>query len=176
MQIGLDGVFALHSETAAKNEEIRLDLVAVVEGDRFPRFVENRFAHQDRHEKRKSKRTKKQSPCGILHWFESGERKSDWLDHRPEDLLLRAGFQGEAYLLVMNCTRLGQLEVGHRGGTSSSSAEIRQKVPLAAWLQLKDKERVSDMPVHVEVLPTDKIGYLYNSRERKLKTSFPRNC
>ena len=62
-QIRLEGTFTLHSETAAKNGgDFDYDLVAVVEGDRFPRFVESRFAHQDRHEKGKTKRTKKQSP------------------------------------------------------------------------------------------------------------------
>jgi len=51
-QIRLDGAFTLHSETAAKNGgDFDFDLVAVVEGDRFPHFVECRFAHQDRHEK-----------------------------------------------------------------------------------------------------------------------------
>jgi hypothetical protein len=64
-QIRLDGAFTLHSETAAKNGG-DFDLVAVVEGDRFPRFVESRFAHQERHEKSKSKRTKKQSPWWNL--------------------------------------------------------------------------------------------------------------
>src|SRR5258706_14345684 len=66
-QIKLEGTFTLHSETAAKNGgDFDFDLVAVVEGDRFPHFVECRFAHQDRHEKAKSKRTKKQSPWWNL--------------------------------------------------------------------------------------------------------------
>src|SRR6185437_16632849 len=41
-QIKLEGTFTLHSETAAKNGgDFDFDLVAVVEGDRFPRFVES---------------------------------------------------------------------------------------------------------------------------------------
>src|SRR6266850_519239 len=41
-QIRLDGAFTLHSETAAKNGgDFDFDLVAVVEGDRFPHFVES---------------------------------------------------------------------------------------------------------------------------------------
>jgi len=51
-------------------------------------------------------------------------------------------------------------------------AEIRQKVPLAPWLQLKDKERVSEMPVHVEVLRTEKIGYLYNLARKEVADFF----
>jgi hypothetical protein len=51
-------------------------------------------------------------------------------------------------------------------------AEIRQKVPSAPWLQLKDKEQVNDMPVHLEVLPTDKIGYLYNLARKEVEDFF----
>jgi hypothetical protein len=51
-------------------------------------------------------------------------------------------------------------------------AEIRKKVPPAPWLQLKDKERVSDMPVHLEVLPTDKIGWLYNLARKEVEDFF----
>jgi len=32
------------------------------------------------------------------------------------------------------------------------------------------------MPVHVEVLPTDKIGYLYNRARKEVEDFFPRNC
>lgn len=51
-------------------------------------------------------------------------------------------------------------------------AEIRKKVPPARWLQLKDKERVSDMSVHLEVLPTDKIGWLYNLVRKEVEDFF----
>ncbi|HWO35540.1 MAG TPA: hypothetical protein VNO32_42645, partial [Candidatus Acidoferrum sp.] len=50
--------------------------------------------------------------------------------------------------------------------------EIRQKVPQAPWLKFKDRERVTDMPVHLEVLPTDKIGYLYNIARKEVEDFF----
>jgi hypothetical protein len=45
-------------------------------------------------------------------------------------------------------------------------------VPPAPWLQLKDKERVSDMPMHLEMLPTDKIGWLYNLARKEVEDFF----
>jgi hypothetical protein len=51
-------------------------------------------------------------------------------------------------------------------------AEIRKKVPLAPWLRLKDEERVSRMPVHIEVLEMDKVGYLYNHARKEVEDFF----
>ncbi len=173
-QIKLDGVFTLHSETAAKNGgDFDFDLVAVVEGDRFPRFVESRFTHQDRHEKGKSKRTKKQSPWWNLALVANqakGNQIGSITDLKTS--CYAAGFRGEAYQLV---DELQHALDSLKWGTEVNQqliAEIRQKVPLAPWLQLKDRERVSDMPVHVEVLPTDKIGYLYNLARKEVEDFF----
>jgi hypothetical protein len=173
-QIRLDGTFTLHSETAAKNGgDFDFDLVAVVEGDRFPRFVESRFAHQDRHEKGKSKRTKKQSPWWNLALVANqakGNQIGSITDLKTS--CYAAGLQGEAYQLV---DELQHALDSLKWGTEVNQkliAEIRQKVPPAPWLQLKDKERVNDMPVHLEVLPTDKIGYLYNLARKEVEDFF----
>jgi hypothetical protein len=173
-QIRLEGTFTLHSETAAKNGgDFDFDLVAVVEGDRFPRFVESRFAHQDRHEKGKTKRTKKQSPWWNLALVANqakGNQIGSITDLKTS--CYAAGLQGEAYQLV---DELQHALDSLKWGTEVNQeliAEIRKKVPLAPWLQLKDKERVSDMPVHLEVLPTDKIGYLYNLARKEVEDFF----
>jgi len=173
-QIQLEGTFTLHSETAAKNGgDFDFDLVAVVEGGRFPRFVESRFAHQDRHEKAKTKRTKKQSPWWNLALVANqakGNQIGSITDLKTS--CYAAGFWGEAYKLV---DELQHALDSLKWGTEVNQeliAEIRKKVPPAPWLQLKDKERVSDMPVHVEALPTDKIGYLYNLTRKEVEDFF----
>lgn len=173
-QIALDGTFVLHSETAAKNGgDFDFDLVAVVEGDRFPRFVESRFAHQDHHEKAKSKRQKKQSPWWNLALVANqakGNQIGSITDLKTS--CYAAGFQGEAYQLV---DELQHALDSLKWGTEVNQeliGEIRKKVPPARWLQLKDKERVSDMPVHLEVLPTDKIGWLYNLARKEVEDFF----
>ncbi|MHB8412695.1 MAG: hypothetical protein ACYDDI_12235 [Candidatus Acidiferrales bacterium] len=173
-QIKLAGTFTLHSETAAKNGgDFDFDLVAVVEGDRFPHFVDSRFAHQERHEKEKTKRTKKQSPWWNLALVANqakGNQIGSITDLKTS--CYAAGFRGEAYQLV---DELQHALDSLKWGTEVNQeliAEIRKKVPPAPWLQLKDKERVSDMPVHVEVLPTDKIGYLYNLARKEVEDFF----
>jgi hypothetical protein len=173
-QIALDGTLVLHSETAAKNGgDFDFDLVAVVEGDRFPRFVESRFAHQDHHEKGKSKRNKKQSPWWNLALVANqakGNQIGSITDLKTS--CYAAGFHGEAYQLV---DELQHALDSLKWGTEVNQeliAEIRKKVPLALWLQLKDKERVSDMPVHLDVLPTDKIGWLYNLARKEVEDFF----
>lgn len=173
-QVKLEGTFALHSETAAKNGgDFDFDLVAVVEGDRFPRFVESRFAHQERHEKGKTKRTKKQSPWWNLALVANqakGNQIGSITDLKTS--CFAAGLRGEAYQLVDELQHaLDSLKWGTQVN-QELIAEIRKKVPLAPWLQLKDKERVRDMPVHLEVLPTDKIGYLYNLARKEVEEFF----
>jgi hypothetical protein len=173
-QIKLEGAFTLHSETAAKNGgDFDFDLVAVVEGDRFPRFVESRFAHRDRHRKGKTKRTKKQSPWWNLPLL-ANQAKGNQIGSITDlkSSCFAAGLRGEAYQLV---DELQHALDSLKWGTAVNQeliAEIRKKVPLAPWLQLKDKERVSDMPVHLEVLRTDKIGHLYNLARKEVEDFF----
>ncbi|HEV2398164.1 MAG TPA: hypothetical protein VGS27_14555 [Candidatus Sulfotelmatobacter sp.] len=173
-QIRLEGTLTLHSETAAKNGgDFDFDLVAVVEGERFPCFVESRFAHQDRHEKVKTKHNKKQSPWWNLALVANqakGNQIGSITDLKTS--CYAAGFQGEAYQLV---DELQHALDSLKWGTEVNQeliAEIRKKVPPAPWLQLKDKERVSDMPVHLEVLTTDKIGWLYNLARKEVEDFF----
>jgi hypothetical protein len=173
-QIKLDGTLTLHSETAAKNGgDFDFDLVAVVEGDRFPRFVESRFAHQEWHEKGKAKRAKKQSPWWNLALVANqakGNQIGSITDLKTS--CYAAGFRGEAYQLV---DQLQHALDSLKWGTEVNQeliAEIRQKVPLAPWLQLKDRERVSDLPVHLDVLATDRIGYLYNLARKEVEDFF----
>ncbi len=173
-QVKLHGTFTLHSETAAKNGgDFDFDLVAVVERDRFPRFVESRFAHHGRHDKGKSKPTKKQSPWWNLAQVANqakGNQIGSITDLKTS--CYAAGLTEQAYQLV---DELQHALDGLKHGTEVNQqlvADIRQKVPPAPWLQLKDKERVTEMPVHLEVLPTDKIGYLYNLVRKEAEDFF----
>jgi hypothetical protein len=41
-------------------------------------------------------------------------------------------------------------------------ADIRQQVNQAPWLRYKNERRISDLPLHLDVADTDRIGKLYN--------------
>jgi hypothetical protein len=173
-QIKLDGSFTLHSETAAKNGgDFDFDLIAVVEGDRFPRFVESRFAHHGRHEKVKSKPAKRQSPWWNLAQVANqakGNQIGSITDLKTS--CCAAAMTEQAYQLVDELQHaLDSLKHGTEVNQQLIT-EIRQKVPQAPWLKFKDRERVTDMPVHLEVLPTDKIGYLYNIARKEVDDFF----
>ena len=51
-------------------------------------------------------------------------------------------------------------------------AGVRKQVATAPWLRLKDAKRVSDLPLHLNVSPTDRIGRLYNMLRKELDDFF----
>jgi len=49
---------------------------------------------------------------------------------------------------------------------------VRKQVITAPWLRLKDGKRAGDLPLHLTVSPTDKIGRLYNVLRKELDDFF----
>jgi hypothetical protein len=47
-------------------------------------------------------------------------------------------------------------------------SEIRKEVAPAPWLKFKRERRVSDLPLHLEIAYTDKVGRLYNFLRKEL--------
>ena len=130
-QIELDGTLTLHSETAAKNGgDFDFDLVALVEGDRFPRFIDSRFAHRNWQGKGKTKRSKKQSPwwnLALVAQQAKGNQIGSITDLKTS--CYAAGLQEDAYKLV---DELQNALDSLKWGTEVNQqliAEIRQKVP-----------------------------------------------
>ena len=48
-------------------------------------------------------------------------------------------------------------------------AEIRQQVSQAPWLRYKNERRISDLPLHLDVEKTDRIGHLYNHVRKQIE-------
>ena len=48
-------------------------------------------------------------------------------------------------------------------------AEIRQQVRQAPWLRYKNERRISDLPLHLEVEMTDRVGHLYNHVRKQIE-------
>ncbi len=48
-------------------------------------------------------------------------------------------------------------------------AEIRQQVNQAPWLRYKNERRISDLPLHLDVEKTDRIGHLYNHVRKQIE-------
>jgi hypothetical protein len=170
-QLRLEGTYVLHSETAKKNGgEFDFDWVCVVEEDRFPRFVKDRFSRGLGQQQGKNKANKAKDP-----WFN--------LEHVA--MKARGNHIGSITDLMTSCRAVGQEELAAQLAKELQNAldslkwqvqpdlklvaEIRQQVRQAPWLRYKNERRCSDLPLHLEVEKTDRVGHLYNHVRKQIE-------
>jgi len=170
-QLRIEGAYVLHSETAKKNGgDYDFDWVCVVEEDRFPRFVKDRFSRGVGQQQGKNKLNKARDP-----WFN--------LEHVA--MKARGNHIGSITDLMTSCRAAGRddlaLQLAKELQNALDSlkwqvqpdlklvAEIRQQVSQAAWLRYKNERRVSDLPLHLETEKTDRIGHLYNHVRKQIE-------
>ena len=169
-QLQLKGTLVLHSETAAKNGgDFDFDVVCLVEDDRFPRFVAGRLAYEDHHSATKKKNPKPPSP---------------WWNLPQVSMKARGNQIGAITDLKTSCLAKGRPELARelvdqlqnaldqlKHGTQPDHEvirNIRNDVPTAPWLKLKQKRRIEDMDEHIEVDANDRVGRLYNFVRKEL--------
>ena len=173
-QLQLKGTLILHSEAAARNGgDFDFDQVCVLEGDKFPRFVQDRFAYEERHAAQKNKTPKPPSPWWNLPQVAMQARgnqigsitdlKTSCLANGRDDL---------AWQLVDELQNaLDQLKHGTQPD-QDVIRDIRNEVSKAPWLKLKQKRRIAEMAEHLSVAEHDKIGHLYNFLRKELGRYF----
>ena len=91
--------------------------------------------------------------------------------HIPDDLLAHAEKLAASQGRTANDLAADAL----KHGTLPSHeviAGVRKQVITAPWLKVKDEKRVSDLPLHLAVKPTDRIGRLYNMLRKELDDFF----
>src|ERR1700727_1037764 len=170
-QLRFEGTYVLHSETAKKNGgDFDFDWVCVVEEDRFPRFVKDRFSRGRGQQQGKNKANKARDP-----WFN--------LEHVA--MKARGNHIGSITDLMTSCRAAGHEELAAELALELQNAldslkwqvqpdlklvaEIRQQVRQAPWLRYKNERRVSDLPLHLEVDKTDRVGHLYNHVRKQIE-------
>jgi hypothetical protein len=170
-QLRLEGTYVLHSETAKKNGgDFDFDWVCVVEEERFPRFVKDRFSRGLGQQQGKNKANKAKDP-----WFN--------LEHVA--MKARGNHIGSITDLMTSCRAVGHEELAEQLAKELQNAldslkwqvqpdlklvaEIRQQVRQAPWLRYKNERRVSDLPLHLEVEKTDRVGHLYNHVRKQIE-------
>jgi len=173
-QLQLKGTLILHSEKAARNGgDFDFDQVCVLEGDRFPRFVRDRFAYAERHAAQKNKTPKPPSPWWNLPQVAMQARgnqigsitdlKTSCLANGRDDL---------AWQLVDQLQNaLDQLKHGTQPDQDVIRG-IRNEVSKAPWLKLKQKRRIAELNEDLPVTGHDKIGHLYNFLRKELGRYF----
>ena len=173
-QLQLRGTLILHSQTAARNGgDFDFDMVCLVEDNRFPRFVQDRFTYQEQHSATKTKNPKPPSPWWNL----------------PQVAMQARGNQiGVITDLKTSCLAKGRPDLARelvdqlqnaldqlKHGTQPDQEvirNIRSDVHPAPWLKLKQKRRIEDMDEHLEVDANDKVGKLYNFTRKELGRFF----
>ena len=165
-QLTLEGTYTLRSETAKRNGgDYDFDWICVIDGDRFPRFVESRFRLEDEHRVEKTKASRARSPWFSLEFVALKSRGNQI--GVITDLMSSCVAAGRHDLLYELVAEL-QLEIDslkHNTGADRKKLQaIRQQVSPAPWLALKEAKAVTqeELPLSLNVLPTDRIGRLYN--------------
>lgn len=173
-QLRLEGTLALHSETAKRNGgDYDFDTICVVESDRFPRFVEDRFNFREGFTNTKQKLPKKKTP-----WFSLPAVALEAMGNSIGSITalktrcLAAGRLEEAEQLAVQLqAALDQLKHGTQPDFKLIK-QIREQVSGAAWLETRLAERVAELPISVEAPPTDVIGQLYNAVRPEIEELF----
>jgi hypothetical protein len=169
-QLRMEGTYILHSKTASRNGgDFDFDTICVMPSDRYPKFVAGRVAYGERFRQAKTKHQKAKSPywnaCSVA-MKARGNRIGSITDLKTS--CLAAGRPDLAYKLVEQLQNaLDSLK--HRVEVDESVvSEIRREVVPAPWLRHKRERRVSDLPAHLEVADTDKVGRLYNLLRKEI--------
>ncbi len=170
-QLRLEGTYVLHSETAKKNGgDFDFDWVCVVDEDRFPRFVKSRFLRGSGQQRGKNK---------------AGKARDPWFNLEHVAMKARGNHIGSITDLMTSCRAAGHEELAAELALELQNAldslkwqvqpdlklvaEIRQQVRQAPWLRHKNERRVSDLPLHLEVESTDRVGHLYNHVRKQVE-------
>jgi hypothetical protein len=169
-QLRMEGTYILHSETAKRNGgDFDFDTICAMPSDQFPKFVAGRVAHGERFHQEKTKHKKAKSPWWNVYLVAMkarGNRIGSITDLKTS--CLASGRPDLAYKLVEQLQNaLDSLK--HRVEIDESViSDIRKEVSPAPWLRYKRERRVSDLPLHLDVADTDKVGRLYNVLRKEL--------
>src|SRR5579864_110658 len=163
-QLRLEGTYVLHSETAKRNGgDFDFDLVAVIEDTRFPLWVADRFGWTQQAPLAKTKANKDKHPWwNIVHVARKAVGNQIG---SITDLITSCLADGRPDLAEVLVKELQNALDSLKHGVEPDQAVIaavKKEVSHAPWLRLKHERRVSDLPEHIDVKETDKIGTLYN--------------
>ncbi len=169
-QLRMEGTYILHSKTASKNGgDFDFDTICVMPSDQFPKFVVGRVAYGEKFRQEKTKLRKAKSP---------------WWNACPVAMKARGNKIGAITDLKTSCLAAGRPDLAYKLVEQLQNAldslkhkveidesvigEIRKEVTPAPWLRYKRERKVSDLPAHLEVADTDKVGRLYNVLRKEI--------
>ncbi len=164
-QLCLNGTYTLHQNTAKRNGgDFDGDMICVIDGDRYPMFTDFRFTLTEHPPIKKNKAARLKSDWYNIEAIAMGAMGNQiGVITDLEAAVLASGFDEDIYVLVPEL----QKEIdGLKHNTCADRSvlkEIRERAPKPAWLSLKNPTSLDDLPLQIDVLPTDRIGRYYNS-------------
>jgi hypothetical protein len=172
-QLTLDGTYTLHSETAKRNGgDYDFDWVCVIDSGRFPRFVEGRFQMEHEHEVTKTKAGRARSPWFSLE-FVALKSRGNQIGVITD--LMSSCVASDRLDLLYELVQELQLEIDSLKHNTEADRKklraVRGQVNPAPWLALKEAKAINEkeLPIQLDVLPTDRIGRLYNILRKHLE-------
>jgi hypothetical protein len=163
-QVLLQGTCVLNSNTAKKNGgDFDGDQVSFITDDRYPRWVEDRFALKKPFVLEKTKAKRKKSALYQLECTAMAARGNQI--GQITDLIsscLAAGKPKLARQLVKELQNALDALKWAIQPDQKLIAEIAEQITPAPWLALKDVSQVSSLPAHLKVSKTDVVGQFYN--------------
>lgn len=169
-QLQLEGVYVLHAQTAKNNGgDFDFDWICVLEEDRFPRFVRKRFELTSRFHQQKTKKKARSPWWNLMHVAMKARGNQIGMITDLKTSCLAAGRPDLAYKLVTELQNAldnlkHDVEPDHK-----VINEIRQDVTTAPWLRYKNVHAISELPIHLDVAVTDRIGILYNHVRKEIQ-------
>ena len=163
-QLCLNATYTLHQDTAKRNGgDFDGDMICVIDGDRYPMFVDYRFNMTEHPPIKKTKATRLRSDWYNLESIAMGTMGNQiGVITDLESACLASGLDEEIYVLVVEL----QKEIdGLKHNTCADRSVlkgIRERAPKPEWLTLKNPTSLSKLPVQIQVLDTDRIGKCYN--------------
>ena len=163
----LEGTYTLHSKTAKRNGgDYDFDWVCVIDADRFPRFVESRFRMEHEHEVTKTKAERARSPWFSLEFVALKSRGNRI--GVITDLMSSCVASARLDLLYELVGEL-QLEIDslkhNTGADRKKLRKVREQVKpgaVACSQRSQSHQRQGSSHPELDVLPSDRIGRLYN--------------
>ena len=148
------------------------DYICVVESEKFPRWVDDRFSYKERLSNQKQKLSKKRSPWWNLPQVALMAAKGNSIGSITDlkTSAMAAGRSDLAEELAFQLqAALDQLKHGTEPDRERIAA-IRKEVGSAApWLKSKLARRIDELPLHFDGLAlSDVVGELYNSVRKEI--------
>jgi hypothetical protein len=168
-QLFLDGTYTLHSQTAKKNGgDFDFDQICVVDEALYPRFVQDRFDFKSTYVVTKTKAKRLKSPMYSLEFIalKSLGNQIGSITNTMSSCIA-ADLMADMYDLVEELQKEIDSLKHNTHADLSKIKEIQKRCGKVLWLAMKDVEAVTEL-VELEVKPTDKIGFMYNSLRKDL--------